>query len=844
MHGKSTVRINEVYDGNPSTDPWSTAPNTSTVLNYFGPNGLGYIPATPSELGDWSGGNATDVNNAINAGSFILQHRDHGYEYGWGEPDYNNNNINGLNNTDLTFIMSVNCLTGKYNISGESFAEKFHRYTYNGENSGALGLIAASEVSYSFVNDTYIWGVYDNMWTDFMPDYGTTPDSRGLMPAFGNAAGKYFLRSSGWPYNTGNKEVTYNLFHHHGDAFMELYSEIPQNLTIAHNDVILGGMDSFTVTADDNSFIALTVNGEIIGTADGTGGPVVISIEPQTPGDVMNVTVTKTNHYRYEAEVPVISPQGPYCIYETHAFSDENENGQMDYAESVYFTIDVKNHGLEDAENVEVTLSIDPDDYITITDDFEDYGTILSEQTVSVENGFMIEVASDVPDLYKVVFNVLASNGTETWNSSFVGEFHAPVLAMGELQIDDSNGDNNGRIDPGETVEISIDVNNGGSSSAFNVMGNLVCNDEYIVIDANTATYGDLGPDATGTKTYTVTALETTPGGFTANFDFEMSADEGIMEADTFYQIIGQYSALILDLDPNNNSGPQMLEAFNNTDLIADYTTTWPTEDLIIYKSVFLSLGVYYSDYNLTPQEGQRLYDYLMDGGNLYMEGFTTWQAEPQTLVHNMFGQEVIDDNWYEFENIFGQETTFTEGMNFGYDQNNPYNKFYFEASEQGAEVILRSQEENYGCAVAYDAGDYKTISANFIFGSLSDVTYPSEKNVLMQRYLEFFGIMNSTVGMEENNSEASQLQVYPNPASDAVVFRIKSEENSSLNLQIYNMKGQLVNSLNGLEIKAGINEIHWNTKDRSDNLLAPGLYFYQTELNNKTVSGKISIIQ
>ena len=70
----------------------------------------------------------------------------------------------------------------------------------------ALGVMAASEISYSFVNDTYVWGLYDNMWPDFMPDYGTTPESRGVLPAFGNAGGKYFLQQSSWPYNTGNKE--------------------------------------------------------------------------------------------------------------------------------------------------------------------------------------------------------------------------------------------------------------------------------------------------------------------------------------------------------------------------------------------------------------------------------------------------------------------------------------------------------------------------------------------------------------------------------------------------------------------------------------------------------------
>ncbi len=235
VHGKDPVRINAIYGGNPDVDPWSTATNTNTILNYFGPNGLGYIPGSPGELGGWSGGSASDVNNALNNGAFILQHRDHGGTTGWGEPSYNNNSINGLTNTDLSFIFSINCLTGKYNIAGESFAEKFHRYKYNGQNSGALGLIAASEVSYSFVNDTYVWGMYDNMWPDFMPDYGGNDiPEREFRPAFGLASGKYFLYSTNWSGNS-MKIITYRLFHHHGDAFNVVYTEVPMENSISYN---------------------------------------------------------------------------------------------------------------------------------------------------------------------------------------------------------------------------------------------------------------------------------------------------------------------------------------------------------------------------------------------------------------------------------------------------------------------------------------------------------------------------------------------------------------------------------------------------------------------------------
>ncbi|NQV02479.1 MAG: PKD domain-containing protein, partial [Bacteroidia bacterium] len=308
VRGRQPTRINALYAGNPNVDPWSTATNTSTILNYFGPNGLGYIPATPQELGGWTGGNSTHVTNAINAGSFLIQHRDHGNVTLWGEPAYNNNNINQLTNDKLIHVFSINCLTGKYNISSECFVEKFHRHTKNGYNSGALSVTGSSETSYSFVNDTYVWGMFDNMWPDFMPEETSEVAHRGIMPAFGNAGGKYFLRQSSWPYNTNNKAVTYYLFHHHGDAFSCLYDTVPANLDVSHDTSIVYGSTSFSVTATDSSFIALSNDGELLATAYGAGStPVVMTIPVLPPGTNVLVTVTMKNCFRYEDMVPVVT---------------------------------------------------------------------------------------------------------------------------------------------------------------------------------------------------------------------------------------------------------------------------------------------------------------------------------------------------------------------------------------------------------------------------------------------------------------------------------------------------------------------------------------------------------
>jgi hypothetical protein len=525
IHDKSTVRVNKTYQGNPMTDPWSTATNTTTVVNIFGPNGLGYIPSTPAQVNCTWNGSANDVVVAINNGSFMLQHRDHGFESGWGEPAFTSTNINSLTNTNLTFVWSINCLTGKYNLSSECFAEKFHRYTYNGQNAGALGLNAASEVSYSFVNDAYAWGAFDNMWPEFLPTYGSTPTPRGILPAFSCVAGKYFLQASSWPYNTGNKAVTYNLFHHHGDAFMTVYSEIPTNLTVVHNPILYAGVTSFDITANVGALIALTVNGEIIATATGTGSPLSISIPGQVPPNHVLVTVTKQNYYRYSSLVEVIPPAGPYIVQHGVEINDAagNGNGIMETSEAILASITVKNVGVENASNVVVTISTN-DQYVTITDPTEPYGTIAAGATAIVSNGFAWQVANNIPDMHSVNFLMSATDGTNTWTTYFNVVGHGPDLAFGSLTINDSQGNNNGRLDPGETANVIIPTYNNGSYHAIGAIGTLGCSSGFITLNNVTHNFNVIGAGLMENAIFNVTVAPNAPVGTPVAFMFDVTA--------------------------------------------------------------------------------------------------------------------------------------------------------------------------------------------------------------------------------------------------------------------------------------------------------------------------------
>ena len=522
VQGKTPVRINAVYQGTPGSQ-WSTATNTNTVVNYFGPNGLGYIPASPAELGGWDGGTATMVNNALNAGAFILQHRDHGMETGWGEPSYVNSNINGLTNVGkLSYIMSVNCLTGKYNYSGECFAEKFHRYKYNGQNAGCVGILAASETSYSFVNDTYVWGFYDNIWPDFMPGYGALFEERGFLPAFGNAAGKYFLQQSSWPYNTSNKVVTYHLFHHHGDGFQTIFSEVPQQLTVSHAEVMISTATTFNVTAPAGSFIALTANGIILGTANGTGSPVAVPVAAPAVGTIVKVVVTKQNYYRHYSSIIVISDVNPYVITDNYVVNDltGNNNNALDFGEDAFLSLGEKNLGNNSAENVVVTLALN-DPYITLTDNTEAYPSIPSQTVITVENGFKVHIANNVPNGYTKMVTATATNGSDTWTSYFDLTCRAPELFAGAMVIDDSQGGNgNGRLDPGESAVIKITTSNNGLSSAPDVNATLSVSSGLLTLSNNTFSLGTINPFGSPIAEFTVSVSTNAPPGVSINLDF------------------------------------------------------------------------------------------------------------------------------------------------------------------------------------------------------------------------------------------------------------------------------------------------------------------------------------
>jgi len=537
LHDYTPNRINCIYSGTPGSS-WSSNQNTYMVTSYFGPNGLGYIPDSPSQMGGWTGGTPQQVVDAINAGSFWLQHRDHGEEHGWGEPAVKNSHVAQMNNVGkLPFVMSINCLTGKYNYSDDCFAEAWMRRTYNGENAGAVGILCPTETSYSFVNDTYVWGVYDLFDGQFLPDYGPyAANTANWMPAFGNVAGKYFLAQSSWPYNTDDKDITYTMFTAHCDAFLRIYTQVPQEMDVTHPEVVVAGLGEVSITAPAGCMISLVVENaeggwDILAVAEATGDPQTIQFEPQVPPTEINLVVTGQNYLRYEAVMGVIPADGPYIVYDSKVVNDVNGNGELDFGEAISLDVTLKNVGSDPMEAFEAVLATESE-YITITNGTAQYEGMNPNELQTVADAFSFTVADNVPDNTSNRFTITVTNGDDVYVSNIAMKAYAPVFNLGSMTITEISGNGNGRLDAGETATLTFPIENRGHADAATTIANLNLLSPYILVEESSISFDNFDAGETQTATYTITIDENTPMGYMCDLTLNVTSGQYSAEKD------------------------------------------------------------------------------------------------------------------------------------------------------------------------------------------------------------------------------------------------------------------------------------------------------------------------
>ena len=123
------------------------------------------------------------------------------------------------------------------------------------------------------------------------------------------------------------------------------------------------------------------------------------------------------------------------------------------------------------------------------------------------------------------------------------------IVFMG-YELDEMIGNNNGFIDPGETIDMLVTIRNNGSQLAEDVNGLLSTTSVYVTMNNDDIYFGDLaaGQEVSGIFTFTVDVA--TPVGELLTFDLELTANAGTYT--TNFNISCLVGIVIEDFETNN----------------------------------------------------------------------------------------------------------------------------------------------------------------------------------------------------------------------------------------------------------------------------------------------------
>ena len=122
----------------------------------------------------------------------------------------------------------------------------------------------------------------------------------------------------------------------------------------------------------------------------------------------------------------------------------------------------------------------------------------------------------------------------------------------------------------------------------------------------------------------------------------------------------------------------------------------------------------------------------------------------------------------------------------------------------------------------------------------------PDDVIYIKELILSFRGSDNSSLSSKvELTPESFTLyQNYPNPFNPSTTINYNLNDNSYVNVSIYNVAGELVKTLfNGPQNK-GKNSLIWNAKNNKNESVAGGLYIYSVNTENNIYSKKMMLLK
>ncbi len=708
----------------------------------------------------------TMVANELNQGRGLVLYTGHGSATSWVSSSFSSSNILNLNNQEkLPFIWSVACVNGDF-VGNTCFAEQWLRAIDN--NGDAIGSVATFM---STINQSWDPPMEAQ---DEMVDVLVESYSNNIKRTFGGLsfAGCFKMNDT---YGDYDMTDTWTIF---GDPSLMVRTDNPQIMTVSHPTAIPIGVGSIQVNCNVNdAFVCLSTD-TIIGTATVSGGVATINFAPFTTIDTFTVAVTAYNYIPYIGEVIIIPAFGPYVSYTAHTVKDPtgNLNHQADYGESIILDLELTNVGSNQADSVYAEIS-SSNAHISLTDSMEVYGDITSSTAIIAYNAYSFDVSDSITDQEVVSFDIsISDKNSNNWVNTFNLTANAPNLkCVNNLLVDDAAGNVNGRLDPGETVNILIDTWNAGHADHIATTATLSSTNPYITIN-------------------------------NGNHNFASIDSGGIVSAASFNVSL-------------NASCP--------SPSLVDFVYTVGNGVYQITETYTINIGIVSEDFetgtfNSFPWTFSGNLDWEIDNQTFYAGSYSAVSGD---IVNNQQSDMIISldvispDSISFMKKVSCEVGDYYYGTYYWYD----YLDFSIDATSVGRwdGIINWSKEQFYVSTVGLHTFKWTYYKDGYVSDGddcawVDDIIFPPSYSI--------------TTNLFEEEKGDFMVTAYPNPFSYSFVLRYAISEQSDILIRVYNQTGQMVKTIGYQKKQAGLYHEEIPMED-----LANGLYICEI-ISNKEV--------
>ncbi len=286
-----------------------------------------------------------------------------------------------------------------------------------------------------------------------------------------------------------------------------------------------------------------------------------------------------------------------------------------------------------------------------------------------------------------------------------------------------------------------------------------------------------------------------------------------------------------------NSSGEYMLSIFEGTYIVrisADGYAMLETEIMIDENNLVF-------DFELYNTETESFETGNFSAFSWQFSGDADWTIDTSTAYEGVYSaRSGVIGHIQETELFVTMETTFPATISFYYkvssESGYDYLKFYMD------DVFIHqwSGELDWNFAsFNVDPGNH-----NFKW------TYEKDGGVIGGQDCAWIdqivfpptGVVSVDYELPEVASEL--LGNYPNPFNPQTTIRFKLVEESNVELNIYNLKGQHVTTLMSEPLEIGAYSIDWNGVDKNNKPVSSGIYFYKLKAGSSSFSRKMLLLK